>query len=880
MTPERWGEVKAVLHRVWELHPHERAAFLDRIHTTDPELCDEVRGLIESDERIGEFLDGSAAGVAGCDEMAGEMTGRRIGPYQTVRVIGHGGMGTVYLAERADGAYRKQVAIKVIRAPLGGPGVLRRFLTERQVAASLDHPSIARLLDGGATDAGLPYLVMEYVEGIRIDEWCDQQKIGVEDRLRLFLQVCGAIEYAHEKRVIHRDIKPGNILVTANGTAKWLDFGVAKVLGGDLAPVETTVGMAPLTPEFASPEQRSGGPVGPESDVYSLGVLLYLLLTGRTPSAVERRDNRQGDGEPETLRPGAATFSHMPPAADGGERLPSGSARSAAAQLHEDLRSIVMKALRFEPEQRYRSAADLAADIGRYLRDRPVRARGDRWIYRARKFVKRHGAVIAAGVAAALLPLVLLVGLNWRRSTIRGADARFPSIAVLPLENLSADRSHDYFADGVTDALIGKLAEVPGLRVISRTSVMPLKGARKPLPEIARSLEVRAVVEGSVVRTGGRMRIVARIVDAAKGYAVWNGVYESEIQDVLRLQDRVAEAIAAEIGFRLVSKEPARSSRSRPLDLDAYDAYLKGRQQYMSEFNKESIQQAIASFQRSLAIDPGFAPSYAGLADCYYMVSNMYYRPVEVMPKARLAALKAIELDGTLGDAHALLALVNSFYDFKPGEAERRFQRAIELKPGSAQAHLWYGLHLASMGRFNEAVAETELARKLDPVSVAMNAYTGAVLYLAHRFDDLVERMQQILVAHPENQQAHAFLALAYEQRRDWPRAVAAMTKACELDQGPQSLAQLGHIYASAGRRNEARRTLNRLREMSRQRYVSAYDIGLLHAGLGERERAFEWLAKAQEDRSEWFAVICADPRLDPFHSDPRFAEVLRAVGR
>jgi TolB-like protein/Tfp pilus assembly protein PilF len=477
-----------------------------------------------------------------------------------------------------------------------------------------------------------------------------------------------------------------------------------------------------------------------------------------------------------------------------------------------------------------------------------------------------------------VLVLAVVAGLGRRGGDTEEAGVR--SIAVLPLENLSGNQEQEYFADGVTDAVIGELARIRGARVISRTSVMTYKKPLQSLPQIAKALGVQTIAEGSVLRAGSRVRISIRLVDAKKDRPFWSGSYEGEVQDVLTLQERVAGAIAREIDVTLTEKETARISRSRRINLDAYDAYLKGRHEYFTAFNKESTQKAIDWFQRAIGFDPGYALAYAGLADCYYMVSNQYYAPTEVMPRARAAALRAIELDDTLGEAHATLALIRSVYDFDHGEAEKGFQRALKLKPGDATVHTWYGLYLVAMGRFDDGAVELEQAQKLDPVSPALNGYAGAVLYYAHRYDQVIDRMRPIMEINPDYQQPYAWIALAYEQKGEWGKAIAAMEKSTQLDGGEvDGLAQLAHIYAAAGRTADSRRVLQRVKEIARHRYVSAWDFALIHAGLGEREEAFRWLQRVKEDRSEMFVLLNVDPRFAPLRADARFPGVLRSAG-
>lgn len=404
MTPDEWRQVKEVLHSVVERDADGRSAFLDEICAGNLELRRRVDALLSAHENMGEFLAQPWQSLS----LFGESTliGLHIGPYQLMSEIGHGGMGTVYLAERADGQYRRRVAIKLINSGLGNKAIVRRFRNERQVLAGLDHPYIARLLDGGATDDGLPYLVMEHVEGNRIDTWCDMRKLSVRERLMVFQKVCSAVQYAHEKQVIHRDIKPGNIVVTAAGTPKLLDFGIAKVLNPELCAdgSETTIGCGPMTPEYASPEQVRGGRVGPVSDVYALGVLLYHLLTGQLPYSVRGQDLQEVICKQEPLKPSAviASAEHTVTEARGE------SATGLCRLLAGDLDTVVLKSLRKEPESRYSSVQEFSEDLDRFLRDLPVHARKETVTYRSRKFLKRNRALITAVLASVGLVLALV----------------------------------------------------------------------------------------------------------------------------------------------------------------------------------------------------------------------------------------------------------------------------------------------------------------------------------------------------------------------------------------------------------------------------------------------------------------------------------------
>jgi serine/threonine-protein kinase len=855
MRPDRWSRVDAIVDHAAGLPPSERSAFLHDVCGGDAGMLGEAESLLAA--RLEAFSDQTIETVESPRES--DLTGRRLGRYSIVEFIGEGGMGAVYRAMREDD-FRMQVAIKVLKRGAESAAAVSRFRTERQILAGLQHPNIARLLDGGATDTGLPYLVMEYVAGTPLLQFT--APLPIQRRLELFCSICAAVEYAHRHQVVHRDLKPANILVTPEGIPKLLDFGIAKLL--DRESGETTVpltgpGVRLMTPEYASPEQVRGDLVTAATDTYSLGAVLYELLTGKPAHHLDSYSPAAIQNE---------ICAHEP-------QRPS----AAAPDLDPDLDHVVRMAMHKDPQQRYASTAELSDDISRFLQGHPVRARKPALGYRAAKFMRRRRVPAIAAAASALLVLAILAGLG-RLSERRGpADAALRSIAVLPLENLSGDPQQEYFADGITDALIGDLARVRALRVISRTSVMSYKGVRRKLPDVARSLGVDTIAEGSVLRAGDRIRISVRLIDGSRDRPVWSGSYEGELRDVLALQSQVAGAVAAEIHVTLTAGNAADVSRHKRVNLQAYDAYLKGRHQYSMEFTQKSIEKAISWFQQALVSDAGYAPAYAGLADCYYMLSNLYLPPTEMMPKAKWAALKAIEIDDTLGDAHATLALVRSVYEFDRDAAEKGFRRAIELKPSHLQAHLWYSLHLSALGRFDEALAEAAQAQKLDPASPAMNGYAAMPLLLAGRSDDVIRRMQPVTDVHPDYYYPYAMLASAYEQKGEWAKAIAAMEKAYQLDGQLETLAQLGYIYGVAGRIADARRALRLVSELSRRRYVSAYNFALLHLALGERDAAFDWLQKVETDRSEWFAMINVDWRLKALRSDPRFAALLRSAG-
>ncbi len=494
---------------------------------------------------------------------------------------------------------------------------------------------------------------------------------------------------------------------------------------------------------------------------------------------------------------------------------------------------------------------------------------------------------LALGLVAvpALVVLGVAVGLNvggWRERLFGTGAPRIESIAVLPLENLSRDPEQDYFADGMTEALISDLAQIRALRVISRTSVMQYKGARKPLPEIARELNVDAVVEGSVQRAGDRVRITAQLIHAPTDKHLWAQSYERDLRDVLALQGEVAQEIAREIKIAVTPAEATRLAKARRANPEAHEAYLKGRY-YWNKKSEQGLNKGIEFFQQAIDLDPAYAPAYAGLADAYNTLANRgYISPKDGWPKARAAARRALALDDSLGEAHASLAFGAFYYDWDWAGAETECRRAVELNPNYATVHHWYSHYLIAMGREAESLAESQRALELDPLDLSIVIHLGWHYYMVRRYDPTLRQLQAALEMDPNFPLAHIHLGFYYEQTGKFDQAIAAFQKAINLAPGStEPLAGLGHAYAVAGRRADARKVLEQLQEFSKQRYVSAFDIAVIYAGLGDKEQAFAWLDKAYEEHASGFSglvYLAVEPRLDPLRADPRFQALLRRM--
>ncbi len=580
--------------------------------------------------------------------------GRRIGPYQILSEIGRGGMGAVYLAERADNQFQKQVAIKVVKRGMDSDAILRRFGNEQKILAQLDHPNIARLIDGGTTEDGLSYFIMDYVEGLPIDGYCDTHHLPTLDRLKLFRTVCSAVEHAHQHHVVHRDLKPNNILVTGDGVPRLLDFGIAKVLSPD--EVSQTTGLTGalrlMTPRYASPEQVRGEPVTPASDVYSLGVVLYELLSGHlpyrlrnhTPQEIERVIREEAPEKPSAaIRrieevPGTDGMIRMTITPESVSETREGEPEKLRRRLIGDLDNIVLMALRKEPERRYGSAAQLSEDISRHLEGRPVLARNDTLVYRSVKFIKRNEAAVIALLVALIVIALINAGLYllpWRDKaideainsvavlpgTFKPADSPAPikSIAVLPFKPLNAASRDESLELGMADTLITRLSNIRQLIIRPTSAVRKYAGLHQDPLAAGREQRVDAVLESSIQWSGQKVRVTARLLKVQDGLALWTFTCDEVCTDIFELQDVISEKVAGALAFKLTGEERKRLTKRYTENTDAYQAYLKGRY-YWNKRTEEGFKRAIQYFQQAIDIDPHYALAYSGLADSYMLL--------------------------------------------------------------------------------------------------------------------------------------------------------------------------------------------------------------------------------------------------------------------
>jgi len=808
--------------------------------------------------------------------IARRMIGETISHYRVLRVLGEGGMGVVYEAE--DVRLGRHVALKfIVHKALDRPDRVVRFEREARAASVLNHPNICTIHDVGESE-GRHFIAMELLEGENLDKLLEKGPLPVHRLLELATQIAEGLVAAHSRNVIHRDIKPANIFVTSAGFVKIMDFGLAKILqaaesltGGEsdatVTSGLTTPGITVGTVAFMSPEQTRGEEVDARSDLFSFGTVLYNMALGAPPFR----------GPTAAVIFSGILERHPVPPLDVDPTLPS------------KLQDIILKALEKDREQRYQSAREMAIDLRRLLREidsgASLSASGVASVPRIPAAMapartgRRKYWIAGAAVAAALLGAFVV----WKSTGTRArpsAPAARPevkSLAVLPLENLTPDPSQEYFADGMTDELIARLSKISALRVISRTSVMRYKGSKKSLPEIAKDLQVDAVVEGSVLRAGDRVRINARLSDATE-HQMWSESYDRDLRDILSLQSDVASAIVREVRVKVAPEENSQLASRGPVDPEAYQLYLQGRMAF-SRFTPESLGRSAEYFNRAIAKDPQSAMAYAGLADSYIQLAGRVRPPREVMPKARAAIDRALALDPNLAEGYASLAQVKLFYEFDFPGAAAEYRRAVERNPSSTLVHQANGLFLAAEGMAAEGLREADRVVDLDPVSSSSGCLRARLLYYARRYDDAIAQFERTRASDPTVTGFCTFAISAYEVKGRFGEAVAAAQRAS--DASPNEMmprAALARAYGMMGNRAAAQKTVDAMTELQKRRFVSEHDFAMAYSGW-DREETLRWFEKAYEGRAGLLVYANVDAVWDGVRSEPRFQEMVRRIG-
>ncbi len=887
-NPERWRRLKEILADALEQSSlEERTALLRRACTNDATLLREAQQLLEHDATI--FEEFAELAATRLRENEGDRIGERLGAYVIVQELGRGGMGAVYLAKRADGQFHKRAAIKVLKRGTDTEEVLRRFRIERQILAELEHPNITRLLDAGTTADGLPYFVMEFVEGTPITRFVQGENVDLRGRLSLFIKVCSAVELAHRHQVIHRDIKPHNVLVNADREPKLLDFGIAKLLSVDSDEGITTVAAERrLTPLYAAPEQRTGQPETIATDVYSLGALLHELLTNKPPVA---------DSDSKVSKDVAS------------RRVSKVAARSGTEhQLRGQLDRIVARAMQRDPTQRYPRVADMSQDIERCLSGLAPLSTAQSHDDRASDSLKgrlrsrRHAYIAAASFAVIVLAAALLSrgsSVRWLQNhgirkptpeaSLGTATKAVRSIAVLPFEPLGKDTHDELLGLGMADAIIGRMSNLKQLSVLPTSAVSKYKGPANDPLTAGRALGVDAILSGTVQRSGDRVRATVQLAHVATGRTIWSEKFDQTFTDIFGVQDSISDSVAKSLALSLSADEQKQLAKRYTANASAYDEYLMGLY-FWNTRSRDGLEKAIDHFGRAVEKDPNFALAYALIADCYYLQFNYGYRSgPQWVQDARRAVDHALLLDDSIAEAHVAAAMIE-FYQEDNEVAIASLRRALALNPNLAVAHLRYGWALSSL---DEAVREIRRAQELDPLSPTNNSALGLILGLARKFSGCLDYCYRAAELAPNEVTTQENLAYAYLLNGRYQEAIEHYQKVAVLNPDKQGdvLASVATALISMGRKSETESMMPEILRLATIDKVNPYYVAALYGARGDKNAALDWfergLRRASEVRTgaglvkeQEARMIRYEPLLDPLRSDSRFAAVLRQYNR
>jgi len=816
----------------------------DTDNPSDSKYCKECAAPLPSLERIADSYTKTLQTPAK-DLINGKTFANR---YQIIEELGRGGMGLVYRAR--DTKLKRTVALKFLPPELTHISeVKERFMREAQAAAALDHPHICTVYEFDEAEEKT-FISMAYIEGQSLKKKIESGPLELDEALRMATQVAEGLQEAHKKGVVHRDIKSANIMVTEQGQAKIMDFGLARVRGGTLVTKE---GMTMGTIAYMSPEQARGEEVDQRTDIWSFGVVLYEMFSGQLPFKGEHDQ--------------AVVYSIL--------NEPPKPVTDLRSNIPMALEQVVGKALEKNLDERYQHMEELLADlksIAEGIEPKGIRAR-----LRKAKLLKRKKAILYAGLAS-LLVIMTVVTLN----LFTGRAEAMDSIAVLPLENLSGDPDQEYFVEGMHEELITELSKIRALKVISRPSVMRYKNSDKSLPEIAKELNVKGIVAGSALKEGGRVRISVQLIEAKTERNLWAERYDKDYRDILKLHGEVALGIAKEIRIAVTPVEQTRLANARPVDAEAHELYLKGRYHW-NKFSPEWAEKSITYYNQAIEKNPTYALAYAALADSYVVLSLGFdvLPGKDTLPKAREAALKALEFDPTLADAHVSLGLVAACYDWDRQAANKHFEKALDLDPNSISAHLFIEIYLSLLeAKYKESIDHLERAQELDPLNLHVKSRLGFVYYYSRDFDRAIEQFKVIVAFDPNNPFGHLGLMEVFGIRGRYDEALAEGQKL--LESGMRAVAVVGSLgawYGFAGKKDKALELLSELKARSNQGYVSSFWIAAIYMGLGEMDKAFERLEKAYAERDGNLIFITAPAPFDALSPDPRYKQLLKKMG-
>jgi len=869
MTPARFQTIEEIFLAALEQEPDQLTAFLDTACGDDADLRREVETLLASDQRAGHFIEGSTVGLATKiieNRQAHSLVGETIGHYKISEPIGTGGMGEVYLA--TDIVAGRKAALKLLPLQFTADAErLKRFQQEARAVVGLNHPNILTVYEIGE-DHSIHYIASELIEGETLRDRLARGPMQLSEALDVAIQVTSALAAAHQAGIVHRDIKPENIMLRPDAYVKVLDFGIAKLAESSFADTafatpkafgatrdraesvtlaKTNLGSILGTVRYMSPEQARGAPVDKTTDIWSLGVVLYEMVTGHVPFT--------GNTPAEIM---SSILEKEPPALT-----------TYVTHAPTELQHIIGKTLRKDREGRYHSARELLEALKGLRHNLEVQAELEPSIA-APSWLRWIRSPIALALGMLVVALAVAVPFYWHRNLAPSLPPG-KSIAVLPFLDLSQTKDQEYFCDGMSEEIIEALAKVEGLRVVSRTSSFSFKGKRTDVSEIGKKLKVENVLEGSLRREGNRVRVTAELINTRSGFHLWTETYDRELQGVFALQDEITRSVVDALKIKLAVSLPTHQERNT----EVYDLYLQGLY-FSNKSSEEDLRRALSFFQRAVEKDPTFSRAWTGIAKIWYFLADVYVKPLDAYPLSKEAAMKAIDLDERDAEAHCYLSEAKRVLDWDLAGADAELKRAVELDPNSAPAHLFSGLHPLFRGELKDGLQLILEAEKLDPVS-PITSYVSTAAYLANdRIDDAITEGQRTLQLDPNYFYLDSVLAGAYREKGNFPEAIALYTKAQEATHLPSS--GLAITYARMDQPTEARNILAQLVQAREKRYVSAPLIAAVSTALGDKEEAFRWLETAYAEHSgvlQWIAFL---PEFRALHSDARFPDLLRRI--
>jgi len=780
------------------------------------------------------------------------------GRYQIIEVLGKGGMGKVYRA--LDKKLNEEVALKLVKPEIASDKkTLERFSNELKIARKIAHKNVGRMYEL-MEEKGTHFITMEYVPGEDLKSFIKRAgPLSAGKTTFIARQVCEGLAEAHELGVVHRDLKPQNIMIDKEGNSRIMDFGIARSLK---AKGITDAGVMIGTPEYMSPEQVDAKETDQRSDIYSLGVILYEMVTGRAPF--------EGD-TPLSVAVKQKTETPKDP-------------RKLNSQIPEDLSRVILRCMEKDKGKRYQNTGELRSELINIEKGIPTTER----VVSKRKPITSKEITVTFGLKKLFIPALVVVALIiiavviwrlWSQKETVPIPSDKPSIAVLPFEDLSLQKDQEYFCDGLAEELINRLTNIENLRVPARASAFSFKGKDLDYREIGEKLNVKMVLDGSVRKEGNKLRITAQLIKVADGFPVWSKIYQRNIEDTFDLWDEISLAIVDNLKVRLFEEDKLKLTKRYTENIEAYDLYLQGRF-FWNKRTEDGLKKAIEYFEQAIETDPNYAQAYAGTADSYNLLGiYSYLQPDEAYPVVKKAAQKALEIDETISEAHTSLASVFRYYDWNWEEAEKGFRRALGQNPNYVTAHHWYAMHLIIFGRFDEAIREMKRAQELDPLSFIINTDLGGIFFYARQYDLAEKQSLKTLEINPYFWKTYRLLGQIYIQKEMYKEAIAELNKSIKLNYNQRAHALMGYAWGMLNRRDHALKILDELHKLSKIKYVSAVNIAILYISLARKDEALKFLEKAYEEHEPLLTFIRADPVFDTLRSDQRFKELIKKIG-